>query len=233
MNRNIKLILAFGAMTLIAACGGGGGTADTSTSTVTSTESFMLKAAIANSNQAGANNVTINGFMSGVAITGSGSVTRGSLSAGTFEGTSLFQQTITTMINLTVSGVTVPFNDTTVYWYDSNNIPIGESDGDEYTVVNGTPIIPTTVKVNDTGIMYTANRYSDSTKATLLGTSSVSYVIQADTATTALLKLINKEIDTNGDTVTYTQLSRITPAGTNTTIKRTVEDGADSINVVY
>jgi hypothetical protein len=233
MNRNIKLILAFGAMTLLAACGGGGGTADTSTSKVTSTESFMLKAALANSLQASAKNVTVNGTISGVVVTGSGSVTDGSLSSGTFEGVSLFQQTSTSTIDFLINGATVPFNDTTVYWYDSNNIPIGNSDDEEYTVVNGTPIIPTTVKVNDTGIMYTANRYSDSTKTTLLGTSSVSYVIQADTATTALMKIINKEIDTNGDTTTYTELSRITPAGTYTVLKQSVEDGVDTFNIVY
>ena len=232
MIRRIKLLLVFGAMTLITACGGGS-SETTTTSTVASTESFMLKAAIANALQAGANNITINGFMSGTAITGSGTVTRGTLSSGTFEGASLFQQTTTSTIKITVSGVTVPFNDTTVEWYDSNYIPIGDSDGDEYTVVNGTPIIPTTVKVNDTGILYTANRYSDSTKTTLLGNSSVSYVVQADTATTALLKFINKETDTNGDIIIYTQLSRITPAGTNTLIKRTVEDSGDTINIIY
>ena len=109
----------------------------------------------------------------------------------------------------------------------SNYAPLGETEvGNDYVVVTGTPTIPTAARVNDTAPLYTANRYATSTKAVLLGTRTVSYVVEADTASTALITLIQETKDTsNVTTGRFTQQLRITPNGTFTRIKETAVEG--------
>lgn len=59
----------------------------------------------------------------------------------------------------------------------------------------------------------------------------ISYVVEADTATTALLTLILTEKDTNNTTLSISsQQFRIRPDGTFTRIKETIIDYSDNIN---
>ena len=57
------------------------------------------------------------------------------------------------------------------------------------------PNIPTSVHVGDTGVAGTINEFTDSTKTTSAGTEANSYVIEADTATTAIANLISSGRD--------------------------------------
>jgi hypothetical protein len=113
-------------------------------------------------------------------------------------------------------------------------VPVGESGGTDYVVVTGTPTIPATVRVNDTGTLYTANRYSNNTKSVLRGTVTVTYVVESDTATSALLTLIRTEKD-NSNTTTSTNSAqvRVTPAGALTRIKETSLEGSTSLIITY
>lgn len=218
-----KYALAAASVALITACGGGGGGG--SAAPVASTASFPLFTAYTNTLQATSNTFTISGTVNGVAITGSGTTTRGALSAGTFEGSSALQRTTTATGSFSGNGQTIPLNSSGVDWYSSNYAPLGNSGGTDYVVVTGTASIPATVKVNDTGTLYTAKRYSNSAKTSLRGTETATYVVEADTETTALVTMILTEKDnSNNLTSTSSQQFRITTTGNFTRIKESVVD---------
>lgn len=232
MLKMIKTLAAVGALSLMTACGGGGGGG--AAAPVASTDTFPLTTILANSLQSSSNTYTISGTSNGAAVTGSGTVTRGSVSAGTFEGVAAQQRTTTATGSFTVNGTSYALNNSATDWFDSNNVPVGESGGTDYVVVTGTPTIPATVRVNDTGTLYTANRYSNSSKSYLRGTVTVTYVVEADTATTALLTLISTEKDNfNTTTSTSSTQVRITPAGALTRIKETSVEGSTSLVITY
>jgi len=52
--------------------------------------------------------------------------------------------------------------------------------------------IPTTVKVGDTGSIGTETKYTDSTKVTPSGVTVMSYIVEADTTSSAIVNLIDK-----------------------------------------
>ena len=232
MKNTIKLLIATASVALLAACGGGGGGG--STGPVASTSTFPLLTVLANTLQASSNTYSISGTVNGVAVTGSGTATRGALSSGTFEGSSAQQRTTTATGSIVANGQTIPLNSSSIDWYNSNYSPLGSSGGEDYVVVVGSAVIPATVRVNDTATVYTANRYSNSSKTVLRGTETVSYVVEADTATTALLTLILTERNTsNTVTSTSTQQVRITPSGTFTRIKETLLEGSTTLTLTY
>jgi hypothetical protein len=233
MNNKIKLTIATVIFILLSACGGGGGGG--AAAPVASTDLFPLMTVYTNTiATSSSNNYTISGSVSGFAVSGSGTVTRGNLSAGTFDGAPAQQRTTTATGSFTVNSTTVPLNTSSITWVDSNYVPKGESGSDEYVVVTGTPTIPTSARVNDTGTLYTANRYASSSKAVLLGTTRATYVVEADTANTALVTLILEEKNTsNATTTTSSAQLRITPLGTFTRIKETVVEGTSALTLTY
>jgi hypothetical protein len=229
-TKALTYALAVISFALLAACGGGGG----SSVPVASTASFPLLTVLANALQASSNTYSISGTVNGSAVTGSGTVTRGALSAGTFEGSSAQQRTTTSTGSFIVNGQNIPLNSSGVDWYSSNYYPLGSSSGEDYVVVTGSAVIPTTVKVNDTAIIYTANIYSNSSKTLLRGTATMSYVVEADTETTALLTLISTEKNSVNTVIsTSTQQVRITPTGIFTRIKETYVEGSSALTLTY
>jgi hypothetical protein len=234
MINKFKLLTSIALFSLVSACGGGGG-GDGTAAPVASTQTFPLKAININLViSPSSENFTISGTLSGAAITGSGTVTSSNLSAGTFEGLSALQGTSTTTGSYVANGVTYPINSLGVFWYDSNYVPKGRSSRSEYSVVTVSPTLPTAVRINDTGTFVTVNRYTSSTKAVFLGTETESYVIEADTASTALLTVISVEKNTSGITTnTSTNQYRITPTGTSTRTKSTSVGGATSLEFTF
>ena len=234
MINKFKLLTVTAVFSLMSACGGGGGGVS---GPVASTESFNLATVWANLlTTPSTNNVTISGtFNSGVdPVTGSGTISYSNLSAGTFEGKPLQKQTQTNAISLVSKGQTIPINETFATWVDSNYTPNGESGGDDYVVVSALGTLPSAARINDTGNLYTANRYADSTKAVLRGTRTATYVIEADTASTALVSLILEEKNTSNVTTSKSTLQlRITPTGAFTRIKETFVSTTVSLIVTY
>lgn len=89
---------------------------------------------------------------------------------------------------------------------DNNYIPLGYSIlGGEYAVYISQPILPTNIKVGDTGVLGTLNRYTNSTKQNFTGTMQKSYVVEPDTETTAIMNFISKTYDTSNFLVSTTQ----------------------------
>jgi hypothetical protein len=78
--------------------------------------------------------------------------------------------------------------------------------GTEYAVFESAPTaIPTTARVGDTAQVSALAVYSDSTKTTRTGRRVMSYAIEPDTATTALLNLITKSYNAAGELITTHQ----------------------------
>lgn len=216
----------------LTACGGGGGGG--SANPAASTETFQLRAAFVNYlNDSHSYPFNVSGSVSNVSVTGSGTMTQGSLSAANFEGKSAQAKTSTTTGTLTGDGKTMPWAGTQTVYIDSNYNLLGVISADEYEVVSATPL-PLTARVNDTGLWYSAIRYSNSSKTRQVGTSTATYVLEPESASTVLLKIIMKELDTgNSVASTNTVTFRMTPAGGLTSLSETLAQGSTFLTIRY
>lgn len=230
MVKQVQKFLCFVALVTLAGCGGGGGG---TTLPVASTSTFNLQAAYKSYYATSASyKFNITGTYGANAISGSGSAVVGSVSSGTFEGQSALQQTTTVTGSFTANNQTIPLAASSISWVDTNYMPRGTSGGSEYIVVDGSASIPTAAKINDTGSVFTAKRYTTSAKTTLLGTRTVTYVVEADSGTTALVTLIDVDKNNAGTTTsTSTSQYRITTTNTFTKIKETAVDNVNGISL--
>lgn len=210
MKSNMKAILKvafFATVTasLLYGCGGGGGSGSpAATGPVASTNSFLLqtayKALIANGLT---KNFTISGTCSGSGTKTSAPAT----TAATFEGAPALSGTATLTLSYT-NCTPATTAQTSIGYFDSNYVPLGfNSVGVNYGVYPTSPTIPTSVTVGGTATIGTENLYTDSTKTTSTGTISSSYVVEADTSTTAIVNLIAKIYNAAG-TLTATEQDR-------------------------
>lgn len=209
-----KLIFTVLFSSFIAACGGGGGggTSAPAATPVASTAAFPIKTILANAAKSGTFPFKLSGFVSGFALTGSGTITNGNPTAATFEGAPALQTTITSTGTAFANNVSIPLSGTGTGYYDSNYLPIGYS-GNEY-IVYANVTLPSTVRVNDAGTVFTGTRYTSSSKTTSVGTETQTYAVQPDTDTTALLVITSVYKNTLGTvTSSNTEKIRITTAG--------------------
>lgn len=213
------LASAFG-LAWLAACGGGG--SDAGSGPVVSTSSFPLRAAVTADVQAGG---TVNYGVSG-SCAGTATLTDAVPVATTFEGITGYSVLETSTLNLTNCTPSVSTTTTTTY-FDTNFAPIGSSTpGEEYSTAQSLPPpLPATVRVGDSDPAYaTLTIYTDSSKASAIGTLVLGYAIEADTATTAIAKLVTKQYDTT-NRLLYRQEHRyrITTTGTLTSLSLDVQ----------
>ena len=200
-------------MSGLSGCGGGGGSSAPA-GPVTSTLSFPLLSAQQTSTANGwTKNFTISGYCSGTGTETDSPAT----TATTFEGAPALSGGVA--ITWTFTNCTPASNaDTSTSYYDSNYIPLGYS-GSSYGVFSTPASIPTYVTVGSTGTIGTETYYTNNTKAMVTGRADFSYVIEADTSTTAIVNLIQKQYDaTNALTVTAQNRYRITATGTLTPV---------------
>jgi hypothetical protein len=231
--KKLRYALAATTFALLAACGGGGGGGGSGP--VTSTETFQVRTALTNyiTNTA-TNTGTISGTYSSSPVTGTMVVTQGNLVEGIFEGQYAWSKASTATANIVVNGANVPSAVTSTMFFDSNYVPLGESGGADYEVVTGTVTIPTTARVGDTRNLYSVNRYSSSSKSLLRGTTQVSYVLEPDTATTAILKIIHVDKNTSNTTTSISTISfQITPSGGITRKQETLTETGTAITVTF
>ena len=193
---------------LLSACGGGGGGGGGSAAPsgpVTSTLSFPLQSAY-NTLIAGGvtKTATITGTCSGTATFTTTAATGGA----TFEGTTGRLSAVATQTT-NVTNCTPPSSTRTLTeYYDTNYAPLGFNiSGGIYGVFLTPPLFPISVTVGNTGFLGTENLYTDSTHSVPVGTQDLSYVIEADTASTAIVDLILRSFD-NSHALTATQHSR-------------------------
>ena len=195
----MKNILKFGLLLSVlglAACGGGGGSSGPS-GPVTSTLSFPLNLAYKSLVSSGTTKTfTVSGSCSG---TGSYTATPANTPVASVpivggSGLSATQTMTATLTNC--SGIS--FAGTQIAYYDTNYNDLGHDAGvgNDYGINVATPVIPASVKVGDTGVVGKVGKYLYGT-TTLNGVDDMSYVIEADTANTAIVNAITRSYDVN------------------------------------
>ena len=223
-NRHVVAAAAIVASAFLYGCGGGGDAG----STVTPVTSFPLQTGYKARVSSGA----IDSFSISGTCAGSATFTTSAATAATFEGVVGYSATTTATVNFTNCTPATAAVTSTGY-YDSNYTPLGSSTpGVEYAkFLTAPPALPASVKVGDTAVFATLTVYSDSTKATVTGQRLLSYVIEADTATTAVANLITKAYNTSSQLL-FTQQSRyrIAADGTLTVISIDVQYSTTSTN---
>jgi len=193
----ILILFAF----LLDACGGGGG-ANNAPVPVASTNAFNLQSGYAALVSAGfTKTFSITGT-----CTGSLTLTVGAAStATTFEGSPAISGN---------EGLTGTFNGCTpssiastgTRYFNSSYAPLGFNfpSGSGYGVYSSVPVLTTAARVGDVGVVGTVNLYTNSTKFNPTGHDDVSYIISADTATTAIVNVVTKSYNA-GNVLTATE----------------------------
>ncbi len=210
-------IITIGCTVLLGACGGGGGGTPALTEPAAAALSFPLKTAFSSTVANGATRqLTVSGTCSGTA-----NLTRAAAVGGaTFEGISGRLSAASTLTISLNNCTPASIASTQTRYYDSNYTPVGTNTvGGEYGVFLTAPTIPTTAKVGDTGTIGTMTLYANSTKTVLTGQSVSSYVVEADTSTTAIVNFISKVYNaSNVLTATEQDRYRVSSTGTPTLI---------------
>lgn len=86
-------------------------------------------------------------------------------------------------------------NESTMVYYNDQYLPLGSNAPGAYGVWSALAVIPGSVTVGMFGQIGTEQFYSDSTMHTPLGRVDHSYVVEPDTATTAIVNLISQRFD--------------------------------------
>lgn len=201
--RSIKMIAALSMAASLVACGGGGGDGDTqSTSTLTFNLESAYKALIASGQTANFKITASNSCTGTATITSSPANT-----STTFE--SKAAVTSTTVYNFSYTNCTpATISETTVNYYDTNYLLLGTAaQGGNYLVVNGSLNVPSSIKVGDAGVLGSMTRYTNSTKLTVNGSAQLSYVVESDTSSTALVTIATKSYSAS-NVLESTQLTK-------------------------
>lgn len=169
---------------------------------VVSTLSFPLQSAY---KALVANGVTksfvVSGSCSGVGTM----ISTPATTAATFEGVAALSAT--GIFTATLTNCTPALTASTITdYYDSNYTPRGfYSVGVNYGVYLTPPTIPTSVTVGRSGAIGTATLYSDTTKIVGNGTQVMSYAVEADTTSSAVVNLISKTYNASGTLIVTEQ----------------------------
>lgn len=194
--KKFSLLIA-ATLSLLAGCGGGGGGGDgAAAGPVVSALSFPLQSAYSAMVAAGySKDYTVSGTCHGTATN---TVSLATIANGTtFE---LVANPRAATETLTISYTDCPPAASTppsTSYYDSNYMPLGTVSGN-YSVFLTPPSYPASVTVGSHGDIGTISRYSDATKNTLRGRGDFTYVVDADTANTAIVNIVDKDYDAAG-----------------------------------
>lgn len=209
---------------LLVACGGGGGGG--APGPVASTSTFQLKQAYANNfNQTASQTWTVSGTVTTIGatadISGNGVTTQSAVANTTYDGVPAQQKSQTASGTLVATALgqstSFPFPATTVTNFVNLAFdPIGSSSSGLFTFAAAPALVPFTARVGDSGTIGTFDTYAfqSQPRGPLLSRTAFSYSIEADTASTAILRIT--QIGTNAAgavVVTQFETFRITPAG--------------------
>lgn len=204
---------------LVAACGGGGEGGTAAAPAVSA--GIPLAAAIAgivNQNRTSALTISGTAVASGVTVnvSGSGTLTEAT-AAGSFEGTVGLRKSVA--VNATIvasaggSAQSAPLSAASQEYWDSNYKPVGATAAATHCVTTTYVPLPATAQAGSSGDWYTQECYTSSAKLSKLGTISASYALEAESADSALLRILNTSSVANGLSVPSTRTYRVTSAG--------------------
>ncbi len=227
---------------ILAACGGGGGGGAPAPAPVASTSTFQLKQAYTNDfNDTAAYTYTISGTITGANIAGNGSTTQSPVTNTTFETAAALQKSRTSSGSVVASGpggtVNIPLAPATetLFMSPTYNL-LGYTSASAYSVGVPPVTVPLTALVGNSGTIGAFFTYPSSAKLAITATNTLTWALEADTATTALMKL-TQTIRTNpGGVLSATQVDtfRITPAGAVTRLSQTATIvGTGTLTLTY
>lgn len=178
---------------------------------ITSAASFALQRAYQARVAAGASDtLTVSGTCSG-----SSTIVVGTPQAVSFEGLSALRTTQTNTLTLTnCAPSTLVIYDQ--LYLDASSTPLGASQvGLDYAKLSATSTPwPVSVKVGDAGTIATFTTYADDTKTVTIGRRVMTYVVEPDSTTTAIVNIISKSYDTSDQLLLNQQVRyRIDSAG--------------------
>lgn len=216
-------ILLFAVLAISALVGCGGGSGSTGPTVVVSTLTFPLQSAYRALVGSGySKNYSVEGTCSGRAIDSALAAAPAPLGV-TFEG---IQAELAADNRLTLFLSNCAPSQTTLFgtsFWDSNLVPLGEVvPGGDYSVFQTAPMFPVSVSVGTTGTFGVLNSYSDATKTVFTGRTDITFVIEAETATTAIVNLVAQDFD-GGGASTGTQQSRYRIATTGALIPISID----------
>lgn len=232
----IRALAALLAAASIAGCSGGGGGSLTSTSpaVVASSATFPIDTAYANLVKNGFQaTLALSGNAGAVPVSGSGSYSWAQASSSTFENQSVYDTLESLSFTLTAAGNSQSSSDTQHQYFDSRYAFAGELDSDgTYYVPASMSAWPSAAKVGDSGSRGSITLYSDSSKTTVTGYEQLSYRIEADTATTAILTVVTVDTDTNNAPQgSEEDRYRVTPAGDISYVSSTFVSSSSGISI--
>lgn len=229
----------------LAACGGGGPGGgdgdDVPHAPPDSQVTVPATLAMANFvNQAKSSQMTINGTLTvggqSFPFTGAGTLTESSDSA-TFEGQSALRKNSEMRGTLSVNGETRPLSSSSQLYFDTGYGPMGSTGEEAYCVVSYANALPASAKAGDSGPWYAENCYTDSTKRVSIGTDSISYSLEADTATSLLLNVLQRMEEPGGARLSGISTFRVETSGQIDRVRQasTSEYGGDSfiMTIIY
>jgi hypothetical protein len=220
---------AFSALGLLAACGGGGGDAMTPAPGVRPTTAFALAAGYKARIASGA---TDNFNLSG-SCTGTATISTAAAAPATFEGVTGYSSAQASSVNFTNCAPATSSATGSTY-YNASYATIGLSIvGGEYASFAAPPSdLPVAVKVGDTADIATLTTYTNSTKTVAKGRRVLSYVIEGDTNTTAIVNLITRSYDL-GNVLLSTEQSRYHVAENGTLTRGTIDVQFSSTSTLH
>lgn len=175
----------------------------------------------------------LTGESEGISVTGTGTVTSGSLMPGMFEGMSAQVRAIDSSFVLEVFGSETPFSSSSLSYYDSSNRFLG-SDGEGYEVVDTYYDLPVAASSGDTGLIYQSTLYTDASKSTVEGKNTVTYTTTLDSDNTLTLTVISVLKDLSGETLqTITRRWRIFADNSVTRLGETLLDSSVFLTISY
>lgn len=189
---------------LLCACGGGGSGDGSAAPSTPTTLNFAANAGYKARIVSGSNdNFSLSGTCGGTAAINTGPANV----PVTFEGVNGFSAAQTSTVTFAPGCTTQAPMVTGRTYYNSSFTPIGLAiDGGEYAKFEAPPTgLPTTAKVHTTGPIVTYLSYNDSTQAVRNGKRILTYSIDNDTSTTAILNIITTSVDLTGSTLSVQQ----------------------------
>lgn len=196
------LCLAILVALALSACGGGGSSGSTP-----STPSFPVAQAIANFVAASHDiNYSTTGNLNGTDVTGTGTISYNAAVSTTFEGQAALSQTGTISGIISGNGKNVPYALTGTDYYSTDYDFIGTFVTGSYCVARSNQQFPSSVQIGDTASLGTSDCYQDSSKNVITATEDVSYVVEADTASTVIFNEIINIHNLSSQLISTTQL---------------------------
>jgi hypothetical protein len=179
------------AMITLTSCGDGETSAPAGQ--VISTQSFPLQIAMKTSIERGSStNFAASVIVSAGICRGASNIDVSTPVPATFEGVSGVSAANTVTTNY-VNCYPTSIIGTATDYYDTNYVPLGRVfAGSDYRVYQSRPTLPGYVKVGDKGTIGTQDNFTDSTKNEITGQHDISYVVEPDTANTAIFNIIDK-----------------------------------------